>query len=978
MNAAGMTPTRPTQLDAALPVVYGREAEIGQLRAALDRASLGQGGLVLVGGEAGIGKTALVEVLQHDATARGALVLSGQCYDLGTTPPYGPWVELLTGYVADGTMPSLPSLLAGGALESGVSQDVQFTEVRAFFRLLAQRQMTLLVFEDQHWADPASLELLRFLSRSLRDVSLLIVVTYRDVELTARHALYRYLPQLVREARAVRVSLRRLEIEAIRELVHDRYDLSPADEQRLVAYLGEYAEGIPFFIDELLGALEHDRILVPQGGTWSLGDLNEAQVPLIVRQVIDMHVAWLDEDAQRLLQVAAVIGIEVPLAIWCAATGVAPDDMADVVRLAREARLLDELPGRTGFRFAHALVREALYDSIPLPRRAAWHRAIGEIVSAQADADPDTAAHHFQEADDERAARWLVQAGDRARRANAIQGAVERYEQALRLLERDPRTALERGWLLCSLADAYRYTNPRLSLDYLDRAPAIIERTSDTALAAMVLWSRARIRGFLGENTLADLREAIAAYDALTPAGRERILEMGRGYAGGQGPFAQWLAHHGRYDDAIRVATDCLASQTGEQTALHRSELGHALLGLGLAQAGTGHPEEARRSLDDASRHFRGVGNLFMAAAAVKWDLIEVVYTWWPDNPSARAELTRAYEELWATSPYAVYREERALLPLFPLLILDGKWDEAHETASLYLGASFLRVDALAALGEVERLRGRRAEGWRRVHQAIPHGPVTEPASPFFVRILAVQRLAAELALDDGHADLARDWIAMHDRWLDWSGRQADRGTALLLWARYHRLRGDDRAAQERAEAALACASAPRQPLAVLAARRLLGELALAAGRLDAAADYADQSVALAQICFAPYELALARLLQAELALRRSDADAAEPLLTEAARVFADLRAEPAAERAAALRERLGQPAITGSVPGGLSPREVEVLRLVARGMTDAEVGDALFISPRTVARHLQSVYNKLGVSSRTAATAFAFEHRLV
>ncbi len=972
-----MPRSQPSQLQTRSSL-YGRDAEIALLRDSLRDAIAGQGRLVLIGGEAGIGKTALVEALAADARDSGMLVLSGGCYELATTPPYGPWSELLSGDVPSEGLPPVPLLAGTDESSAAPSQDVLFTQMLGFFRALAGKTPAVLVFEDQHWAEATSLELLRFVSRSLRDLRLLILVTYRDVELSAQSPLYRYLPQFVREARPVRVSLRRIASDSIRQLVVDRYELPDEDEARLVHYLDHYAEGNPFFTEELLRSLEHDGLLVDVSGVWQLGDLSDTQVPLLIRQIIDTHVGWLDDEAQELLQVAAVIGTEVPLTLWREVSGVDDDALHRTVEQALAARLLVEQPGSGGLRFDHALVREALYDGMLLPRRLAWHRKIGEILASRPNADPDTVAHHLERAGDPRAAGWLVNAGERAGRARATQDAVQRYEQALRLLERDDSSAIERGWLLCNLAEAYRYTDPHRALGYLEQAAWVTEQVQDRALNAIVLWSRARIRGFIGENTLAELTQAVEAYDALSSDDHERVLAMGRGYAGSQGPLTQWLSHHGRFDDAIRVGEGCLARQQGELSPAHHSEIAHALFGLGLAYAATGRPDEGRAALERASEHFFGLGNNFMAAAALKWVMLEAVLVYYTADLDARREVQAGYADTWVqTSTFASYRDGQPLLPLFPEQIARGDWDEAYEGAQIYQKTSFLRVDCLAALAEIERLRGEREAAWGRIQVGIPHGTETEPSSPFFVRTLALQRVAADLALDEGRPERAREWIDAHEYWLDWSGRLTDRASGLLLRARLRLLEGQPEQASAAARAALDRARVPRQPLVLLSVQRFLGELDIAAGQYDAAAIALDESRRLADACSAPYERALTLLSLAELALAQDRSSDAMPLLEAARDVFDRLGAAPALERIAAVERRLPVKPVARTA-GGLSVREVEVLQLVAKGMTDADVADALFISPRTVARHLQSVYNKLGVNSRTAATAFAFEHGLV
>ncbi|MDQ4045610.1 MAG: LuxR C-terminal-related transcriptional regulator, partial [Chloroflexota bacterium] len=670
-------------------------------------------------------------------------------------------------------------------------------------------------------------------------------------------------------------------------------------------------------------------------------------------------------------------------------TDVDDDTLAGVIEQAISAQLLREAPGGRSMRFTHALVRESIYDSIVLPRRRMWHRTIGERLAAHPDAEPDTVAHHFQQARDPQAATWLMEAGERAARSNAVQDAVDRFEQALHLLEAqgDDNRLDDRAWLLSNLAGAYRYTDPPLALEYLDHARLLLDRSTGPALAAIVLWSRARIRGFLGEDTREDMDQAIAAYNALTPEDWQRVRTLGRGVAGSQGALSQWLAHHGRYADALRIGLDCVADQHHQgavRTPYHQTEVGHAMLGIALSQAGLGRPDDAREAFVMAKQHFGGAWHYFMAAAAVKWEEIDLVMTYHADDIAWRDRLAGEYERIWLQTTrfpaYATNASNRTFLPLYPPLIVAGRWAEVVEAASAYLGDTYLRVDALAALAEIERARGQYTSAWQHVHQGIPDGPATAPGTPFFVRTLVLQRLAAELALDEHQLGHAMEWIEAHDRWLEWSGRVLDRAATLLLRACHALVASNLTSACDLATRAITEAEHPRQPLALLAAHRMTGHLTTLLGRYDEATAHLRIASSLADACAAPYERALTLIEQAALLHATDQAADASPLLADARATCEALSAAPALSRIAELEAKnpRHRTVSTGDLTINLSPRELEVLQLVARGLTDAEVADRLFISPRTVARHLQSVYNKLGVSSRTAASAFAFEHGLV
>jgi DNA-binding CsgD family transcriptional regulator len=263
-----------------------------------------------------------------------------------------------------------------------------------------------------------------------------------------------------------------------------------------------------------------------------------------------------------------------------------------------------------------------------------------------------------------------------------------------------------------------------------------------------------------------------------------------------------------------------------------------------------------------------------------------------------------------------------------------------------------------------------------RLAHVFPDGPASEPGRQTFETSVYCMHAAIEIALDAGDLESSRAWLECHDRWMAWSGHIPFTTIGHRLWARYHRVAGDPVAARERAEQALALATEPRQPLALLAAERFLGELDTESGAFVSARNHLAAALALADACQAPFERALTLVAMAELAVASGERNAARGALGEARAICEPLGATPTLARLSALEARLGATP-KPRYPAGLSAREVEVLRLVSQGLTDAEVAERLFLSPRTVGQHLRNVYNKLGVNSRAAATRFAVEHEL-
>jgi ATP/maltotriose-dependent transcriptional regulator MalT len=288
-----------------------------------------------------------------------------------------------------------------------------------------------------------------------------------------------------------------------------------------------------------------------------------------------------------------------------------------------------------------------------------------------------------------------------------------------------------------------------------------------------------------------------------------------------------------------------------------------------------------------------------------------------------------------------------------------------------------LRLLSTTLLAPLARAQGDADVAWSLVRAGLPAGPETAPGDSAGY-IVPLRALAVALALDAGDCEAARRWLDALDRWLAWSGSVLGQADAHLGWAAYHRARGDTAQARERVEQALVAAGAPRQPLALIAAHRFCGELDVAAGRLADAERHIDAALTLADACDARFERALTFLSLAELRRASGDTPTARTLLDGVRALCTPMGALPALARADALAARLGRITRSGAPPpAGLTTREVEVLRLVAAGLSNAAVAERLGLSPRTVNAHLTTIYGKLGVTARGAAIRFALDHDL-
>ena len=250
-----------------------------------------------------------------------------------------------------------------------------------------------------------------------------------------------------------------------------------------------------------------------------------SELPPLTGQALDSRLARLDEPVRQLLTLASVIGQEVPLTLWRTAGGVDEEALLVAIERGVMARLLAETPDGARVRFAHTLIREALYAGLSPCRRRVWHRRAAEALERLPAPDPDVVAKHFRRAGDTRALDWLIRAGGREQRSYAWMTAAAHLTEALGLMEAPGTAARERGWLLIHLALLRRYDDSPGATDQLEEAARLAATTDDAALNACARYFLGLLRCFVGDyrRGVADLETGVAALDALGPAERARL-----------------------------------------------------------------------------------------------------------------------------------------------------------------------------------------------------------------------------------------------------------------------------------------------------------------------------------------------------------------------------------------------------------------------------------------------------------------------
>jgi DNA-binding CsgD family transcriptional regulator len=988
-----------------VPILVGREREQSALRGELVTAAGGRGRLVLLGGEAGIGKTSLARDLASEADRLGCHVLLGSCYDLSNTPPYGPWLDLFADVRRASAFPASPVAFADGKLAAVTDQAALYSEVRQFLADLSDDRPVLILLEDLHWADPASLELLRHVAPHLRHWPVLLLVTYRVDELTRRHPFAQLLPALVREAGGVRLDLHPLDQDALRSLVTWRYRLTRPDEDRLVGYLELHAEGNPFFATELARTLEEEGLLCRKGGGWSLGALDRVVVPPLLRQVIDGRITRLGEGTRMPLAVAAVIGQEVPLSLWAEVAALDEEEALRIVEQAVDAHLLAAERDGTRVHFVHAVTREALYEGVLPPRRRAWHRQVAEALLTSTDPEPDVVAYHLQQSGDPRAAEWLVQAADQAQHGYAWSTAVERLGAATALLEGNAGAAGTRARLLYRLAHLARFSDPAGAIAPLTEAERLATQTGDTALAAEIRYARGLFLCYADHlrEGLAAMTEGIAALEAFhrdvmrspeafwerwmiafagtfsppTPEDTTAVARLQRAGLDSRRCVPVWfLAFAGQLAAAVAEGEQFLAilGRDPEITEAARYATAFADHGLAIAYAASGRIDDARQAWARSRAIFRNLGHHVLVAFSHLFELWYGVYPFGATDPALRRRHAAEAEAALGRAGGALAPGVSPRLAWLNCFVLDGRWEEALAILRDLPapGNVCLRREVTGPHATIARHRGDTETAWRHIYSLLPAGPETSPGDIIHQEGLLLLRLAVDLCLDDGNLAGARAWLAAHDAWLTWSDGVVGQADGRLAWARWHREAGDGALARAMATEALTLASAPDQPLVRLASHRLLGEIATAQGRYVAAEPHLAASLELATICEVPFERVLTLLALAELRMAGGDVANAADLLATVREICQPLGAVRALARADILAASIDDQQRRVLYPNGLTQREVDVLRLLAQRRTDKEIAEALFLGPRTVQSHVAHILNKLGVANRRDAAAEA------
>lgn len=963
----------------------GRAQEMARITAAFDDAIEGRGGLVMLAGEPGIGKTRLTEELTHVAVDRNTLVIRGACYEGGNAPPYWPWTQTIRSLLTEPSEAIVVALGSGAAVIAEIFPDIKnvvsnlenapvvdpeqarfrlFNTITSFLSEISVSKPLVIVLDDLHWADRSSLDLLEFVAREVSTTSMLLVGSYRDTELSRQHPLSATLGALARVRKFQRIPLRGLGHSEVGRLVEAVGDIALPVE--LIEEIHDRTEGNPFFIAEVTRDLSREAI--ERGG--DVDFVGSFRIPEGVREAVGIRLNQLSEECNETLRTAAVIGREFEFSLLATVSAELSEDvLLGAVNDGLGASVIRDLRGPDErYEFTHALIQQTLADELSTSQQTRLH---AEIVSAierlygdNLENHSTELAYHSEEAGSaiatEKVIRYAFMAGERALATYAWEEALDHFQRGLAAKD-GPDMDADTAALLFGLARAQSRT---LERHRIHEAVSTVRPAFDYYVAAGDVLAVSAIAEypFDSEVDLSLAQLLVEALELMPSDSRQAGLILSRyGLELGRG--------HGNFESAVEALGQALAiAQRENDSALEMAVLSntaavHFMMRLDPEQC----LENSLKAIElgrRVSQIGRDHGGHFWAAVALV-ALGDLEGAW----PHAGAQLESAEKR------GGHYRVVQALFVSEAIAHLQGDWQKAREFSARGLAVSHTDARLVSNRTILEYELGYFDQGDIYLERLIetmhltPHGPTLEHS----LTCLAIG-IAARITGVTRHFEIAEEAagsVLSSLPPLSFFTQLTRTGLALIAAER-----GDATAAREQYDALISWRAA-LVPLNLICRHRVLGLLAQTLNRMEDAIAHFEESLAFCQkagarpeLAWTSYDYAIALLQRDEV----GDRFRAMSLVDQALTISTELGMRPLMEWANLLQEKARLlPARKPEYPAGLTSREVEVLRLVASGKSNAEISEDLVLSVRTVERHISNIYVKTGSAGRANATAFAF-----
>jgi DNA-binding CsgD family transcriptional regulator len=979
----------------------GRERELLAIGKLLSRALAGTGATVAIAGEPGIGKSHTAQFVAQWAAGRGMQVFWGRCNEEPGAPPYWPWIQLMRSWlqscddeavrrILDRAAPLLAEIvpeisgrIGGCAPLPPVHEPTQarfrlFDAMSGFWKRAAAEKPLLLILDNLHWSDASSLRMLEFLAPDLASSPMLVVITYRDMELSRQHPLSGTLGELSRQHGFERLRLTGLSRDETALMMG--LAGGGAVPPTLVETIHMQTEGNPLFVAEMtrllvqegvLGAASRSAMPPPRGAVLS-------RIPEGIKEVIGRRLNRLSARTNQVLTSAAMIGRAFDAGLLVRLVEALDEDAcAGALEEALQAGIIECLPGSGQYHFAHALFRETLYEEIAPPRRSRLHLKVAQALEQMHDGDlqrrlPALAYHYWAALPGGEAARAV----DYARRAGEQSGVLLAHEEAARyyglaLQALDAGAgaeATQRCELLNALGEAHtragEYLLAQEAFDQAARLSIRLGLAQELARAALGYETATWCPGMPGVAAAGLLREALNAASTDDLPLTARLLSA----------LARALIFSGEEAQAMKVHEQALAiaRRSGDPLILAST-----LIATLTARWQHERVSERVASAAEAVQLAAGAGNrslMFEAAAWRMFDAFEAgdIAGWL----KYIEEYERGADELREQFLRYVAASSRTMHALF-----EGRFDDAERLSrhTLEIGDRMPGLDAGGVYGvqmfTLRREQGRLDEVAPLVNHFVQNNAQANVWRPGLALIYAeLGRLDAArtqfdaLAADD-FRELVRDgvWVASIAYLAQVCCALDDKQRAGIL----HQLLQPYSGRNLLAGTSIACFGA---------ADAFLGSLCATLERWEDAERHFLAALAMNERQGARPALAHTRYQYASMLLARGEATGrplAAKLLEAAADDAAALGMRSLSERIAARRTQLASAPAAHAYPAGLSEREAQVLSFVAEGKSNRQIAEELFVSPNTIANHVRSILSKTRSTNRTEAAAFAIRHAL-
>jgi len=939
---------------AGSPVLVGRDDLLALATRRLDEAAAGRGELLLLAGEAGIGKTRLLGSISAHAEQSGFAVIRAWAFR-GDAEVSG---ALLLDLASDLRLgESENSRAVRDTISDRLREPTAQGDPRRARRLLVRDLVDafaqldpecrlLIVLEDLHWADDLSLEVFEHIAAQLSSRATLVVAAYRSDELYPHSAIREWRQRLVSQRLAEEIRLRRLTIEQTATLTSSMFGrAAPSD---LVAAIYDRSDGIPLHIEELIAAVADSDSQPDQ--------LHGFTVPDTLADAILARAAALDTASREIAATGAVIGRRFDFDLLAAIADQSEDEVARCLHELQSAHLVVGRPEADAFDFRHALIRDALYAVVPLPRRRELHHRVATVAAERAYGDAFVSLHFDQANIRAEAYPRARRAGDQATLVSAHREAFELYRRALHNVPPDIDVDAHARLLAAFGHAAAAVDDNDTAAAAYTQAHELWSAAGDRLSAAAIVPSLVAVRHLLGddlESRTSRIEAALRTLDGL-PACKEQAQLLGALSA------AYMLSR--RLDESLDFGERCVACSDQVDDQLTRINA-DATIGSDFVFAG--RMDAGWRRLEEAISHALAIPN--EAEAARSYRMLSTSASVLVEYDRATTWLARGISfaekaELWNHRCYMTAH-------LAHVQWATGKWSLAADTAEQALadgrGGITTRITAEYVLGYVEMGRGNWLQATERLSGALRQGESMNE----------LQRIApplwglAETALLRGDSESA---VGLCERGFSTSQAVDDAAYLfpfLITGARARVAAGDlDGAAQwvKRVADVLTYRGIPGTSPAITHANALLdlanGDAATAReGLVAAVRDWRERERF--------WEGSWAALDEARclLALNHfNDARSIAELVKARASEVGALALIPAADSVLSLA--------AGPVERWhpLTAREYEVAMLVANGLTNREIAADLVLAPKTVSAHVEHILAKLGAARRTEIAAWA------